>query len=95
MLFVAEKMAALEVVKRRLDKQCGLGDMCLELHSNKANKRLVLEELGKNTAIGTPANRWLCTASRTLEGSSETSLTRMFAGHALAAQRRQDSRPTK
>ena len=43
-LFVAEKMAALDVVKRRLD-QAGVGDACLELHSNKANKRLLLEEL--------------------------------------------------
>ena len=33
-LFVAEKMAALEVVERRLDK-IGLGPFCLELHSNK------------------------------------------------------------
>jgi Cdc6-like AAA superfamily ATPase len=31
-LFVAEKMAALEVVKRNLDK-IGLGDACLELHT--------------------------------------------------------------
>ena len=31
-LFVAEKMAALEVVKRRLD-ECHLGDAVLELHS--------------------------------------------------------------
>lgn len=43
-LFVAEKLAALEVVKRRLD-QVRLGTACLELHSNKANKRALLEEL--------------------------------------------------
>jgi very-short-patch-repair endonuclease len=43
-LFVAEKLAALEVVKGRLN-QCGLGQMCLELHSNKANKKAVLREL--------------------------------------------------
>ena len=43
-LFVAEKMAALEVVKRRLDK-AGLGDFCLELHSHKTHKRKVLDEL--------------------------------------------------
>src|SRR5204863_7647633 len=30
-LFVAEKMAALDVVKRRLE-QVGLGPLCLELH---------------------------------------------------------------
>ena len=35
-LFVAEKMAALEVVKRRLDT-IHLGDACLELHSHKTN----------------------------------------------------------
>jgi very-short-patch-repair endonuclease len=43
-LFVAEKMAALEVVHRRL-RQVGLGPLTLELHSNKVNKRTVLEEL--------------------------------------------------
>ena len=37
-LFVAEKMAALEVVKRRLDN-IGIGDMCLELHSKKQKLR--------------------------------------------------------
>jgi len=45
-LFVAEKMAALEVVKRRLDK-AGLGDFCLELHSHKSQKKKVLEEIKK------------------------------------------------
>lgn len=43
-LFVAEKMAALEVVHRRL-RQAGLGSLTLELHSNKVSKRVVLEEL--------------------------------------------------
>ena len=52
-LFVAEKMAALEVVKRRLD-QTGVGDACLELHSNKANKRLLLEELKRVWDLGSP-----------------------------------------
>lgn len=45
-LFVSEKMAALEVVKRRLDDR-GLGDFCLELHSHKANKQEVVAELGR------------------------------------------------
>ncbi len=36
-LFVAEKMAALEVVQKRL-ASLGIGDFCLELHSNKATK---------------------------------------------------------
>lgn len=43
-LFVSEKMAALQVVYGRL-KSVGLGDACLELHSQKANKRAVLQEL--------------------------------------------------
>ncbi len=43
-LFVSAKMAALEVVKGRLD-QTGLGDFCLELHSRKTKKREVLKEL--------------------------------------------------
>ena len=43
-LFVAEKMAALDVVHRRL-RHVGLGPLTLELHSNKVNKRTVLEEL--------------------------------------------------
>ena len=43
-LFVGEKMAALETVKKRLD-QAGLGDFCLELHSTKARKKDVFESL--------------------------------------------------
>lgn len=52
-LFVAEKMAALEVVYRRLDN-AGLGAMCLELHSNKANKRQVLEDIKATKDLGRP-----------------------------------------
>ncbi|MCY3546036.1 MAG: DUF3320 domain-containing protein [Gemmatimonadetes bacterium] len=52
-LFVAEKMAALEVVKRRLDT-VHLGDACLELHSHKTNKRAVLDELSRTLALGRP-----------------------------------------
>ena len=43
-LFMAEKMAALDVVHSRM-KRCGLGDLCLELHSRHANKRQVLQEI--------------------------------------------------
>ncbi|KQQ71626.1 DNA helicase [Xanthomonas sp. Leaf131] len=52
-LFVAEKMAALEVVKRRLD-YVGVGVACLELHSNKANKRSLLEEFRQTLNLGDP-----------------------------------------
>ena len=44
-LFVAEKMAALNVVKTRLDK-AGLGDFCLELHSHKTIKQKIINDLG-------------------------------------------------
>ncbi len=54
-LFLAEKMAALEVVKRRLDN-VGLGDLCLELHSNKANKKAALAELQRTYRIPAPPN---------------------------------------
>ncbi|MFC0819618.1 DUF4011 domain-containing anti-phage protein Hhe [Moraxella marmotae] len=43
-LFVAEKMAALNVVKDRLDK-AGLGDFCLEIHSHKTDKKKILADL--------------------------------------------------
>lgn len=43
-LFVAEKLAALEVVKRRLD-HADLGDFCLELHSHKTQKRAFLDNI--------------------------------------------------
>ena len=69
-LFVAEKMAALEVVKRRLD-EIQIGDACLELHSHKANKRAMLNELKRTLDLGKPRlsdpaeDRSLLRASRT------------------------------
>ena len=45
-LFVAEKMAALEVVQRRLAK-VGLEPFCLELHSNKVSKTHFLQQMQK------------------------------------------------
>ena len=52
-LFVSEKMAALEVVKRQLD-DLQLGDACLELHSHKTTKRAVLDELRRTWELGRP-----------------------------------------
>ena len=43
-LFVAQKQTALEVVKTKMDA-AGLGDFCLELHSNKSNKRAVWDKI--------------------------------------------------
>ena len=52
-LFVSEKMAALEVVKRRLD-DIGIGDACLELHSHKTSKRAFLDELKRTISLARP-----------------------------------------
>lgn len=52
-LFVAEKLAALEVVKRRLDA-LGLGPLALELHSHKSDKKSVLADLKETLELGRP-----------------------------------------
>jgi very-short-patch-repair endonuclease len=49
-LFVAEKQAALEVVKRRLGK-AGIGEFCLELHSDKASPKAVLESIEERIKV--------------------------------------------
>jgi len=49
-LFVSEKMAALEVVKSRLDS-IGLGKFVLELHSHKTRRKKLLDELKKATNV--------------------------------------------
>jgi len=55
-LFVSEKMAALEVVKKRLE-ECGLDRFCLELHSQKMNKKTVLQELKRSyESLTDPSN---------------------------------------
>ena len=52
-LFVAEKLAALEVVKSRLSL-AGLDPFVLELHSNKTNKKRVLEDLAERVNLRIP-----------------------------------------
>ncbi len=49
-LFVAEKKAALDVVKKRLDA-IGIGEFCLELHSNKTDKSDVLSRMEKTLSL--------------------------------------------
>ena len=46
-LFVAAKRAALDVVYKRLE-ECGLGHLCLNLHSEKSNRKQVYEALKTN-----------------------------------------------
>ncbi len=52
-LFVAEKLAALDVVKRRMEN-VGLGELCLELHSDKASKKSVIAEMTRCLSLGRP-----------------------------------------
>lgn len=49
-LFVSEKMAALQVVYNRL-VSVSLGDFCFTLHSHKANKKEILRELANSISI--------------------------------------------
>jgi AAA domain len=55
-LFMAGKQAALDVVKRRLDR-AGLGEFCLELHAGKASSRQVIESLKTRHKLGYQAGR--------------------------------------
>lgn len=71
-LFVAEKNVALNVVHQRLE-QSGLGDFCLELHSNKARKADVLQQLERamnHVPAGQPA-QWDHDAARVQQLRSE------------------------
>lgn len=52
-LFVAEKMAALDVVKSRLDR-VGLGHFCLSLHASGAKPSAVVEALKEREGIVAP-----------------------------------------
>lgn len=49
-LFVSEKMAALQVVYKRLTG-VGLSDFCFTLHSHKANKKEILRDLATSLTI--------------------------------------------
>lgn len=49
-LFVSEKMAALDVVVRRLES-VGLGDLCLELHSRASRRKEFYDELKRVMAL--------------------------------------------
>ena len=49
-LFVSEKQAALNVVYDKL-KKANLSDYCLELHSHKANKRALIDELNRTLEL--------------------------------------------
>lgn len=71
-LFVAEKMAALSVVRKRLES-IGLGLFCLELHSNKSTKKAVLEQLRRTLEAARTAapEEWKLQAERIAEARKE------------------------
>ena len=71
-LFVAAKKAALEVVESRLNA-IGVGPFCLELHSNKAKKSAVLDQLKTSTelAVKRAPESFQRDASRLFEMRSE------------------------
>ncbi len=71
-LFVAEKMAALSVVQRRL-ANIGLDPFCLELHSNKSSKKAVLEQLNvaMNVAKLQSSDQWSAQGERLASLRSE------------------------
>ena len=76
-LFVSEKLAALEVVRRRLDR-AGLGQFCLELHSHKTQKKKFLEDIRSRIDTKFPAPSSL--------NARQTTLTRQRAELARYAQ---------
>lgn len=83
-LFVSEKMAALDVVYRRL-KDVGLGGFCLELHSSKARKFEVLEQLRKSwdAANAVEPDDWIAEAERlgTVRAQLNRYVERLHARH--------------
>jgi hypothetical protein len=58
-LFVAEKAAALNVVHRRL-MSIGLASLCLELHSNRSDRKEVMRQLNRamEEQAGSPLEKW-------------------------------------
>jgi very-short-patch-repair endonuclease len=75
-LFVAEKLAALEMVRRRM-RELGLGDFCLELHSHKTRKLEVLEDI---------VERMRVTASVRSPAEYETAMSRLKAKRAVLSE---------
>src|SRR5260370_2324899 len=63
-------MAALDVVHRRL-RDAGLSSLALELHSSKANKRVLLEELKRARGAAAPIPRGEATLVQRLTDSRD------------------------
>ncbi|WP_413828329.1 DUF4011 domain-containing protein, partial [Methanobrevibacter sp. UBA46] len=65
-LFVSEKMAALEVVKNRMEN-VGLGKFVLELHSHKARRKKMLKDLERSVNVHSKSNLDIDRTIRKLE----------------------------
>ncbi len=65
-LFVSEKMAALDVVKSRMEN-VGLGKFVLELHSHKARRKKLLKDLERSTNVKKQSNLKIEQTIRKLE----------------------------
>ena len=65
-LFVSEKMAALEVVKTRMEN-VGLGKFVLELHSHKARRKKILKDLERSVNVHSKSNLDIDRTIRKLE----------------------------
>ncbi len=70
-LFVSEKQAALDVVRRKLDA-VGLGEYCLELHSHKARIGSLLDDLRRRLEFEPKASRRSHKLLETLEEHRRT-----------------------
>ncbi|GAN81990.1 hypothetical protein Aam_135_010 [Acidocella aminolytica 101 = DSM 11237] len=81
-LFVAEKTAALDVVKKRLD-DAGLGEFCFELHSTKAKKSEVLAGLERR--LNLTATRTVSSITASLDELQ--SLRKRLTKHAVTMNR--------
>ena len=72
-LFVAEKMAALDVVRKRLNQLC-LGRFALEAHSTKADKASLMQQFSERVALSHTVSsneEYLKTADRIKEERTE------------------------
>jgi hypothetical protein len=74
-LFVAEKQAALDVVRRRLDK-IGLGDLCLNLHGKSQTPEDLRKQLRASLHLACSSNAESWAAVRAAHRSSVVSLSR-------------------
>ena len=72
-LFVSEKAAALEVVAKRL-ADVGLSDFLLELHSHKANRKEVVQELARAVRMQPQASGGMNSAERARLGQRRQEL---------------------